>query len=155
MKKILIVIALLYLTSCSEENPITPITPHYEPDGMWISETSNPNDTTFYYVNDRNNPFPTGDSVFNIQLNTVTHYTVYFLDSNRNLMAYPQEPDKWLSWVINSGDSTKISIYKNNPSDWAFNLRGNVVSTAYMRLQVMHIDHADFITPYISVHVSN
>lgn len=150
----LLVISITYY-SCSESNPVTPpVSDHFVPDGVWVKETAVAGDTTYYYVNDRTNPFPTGDSVFTIHLNTSKHYTVYFLDSNRSVLPYPSSSDLWLAWLIQPSDTSKISLSKNNPRDWSFNLTGRQVSTAFMRLQVFHIDHADFTTPFIRVYVT-
>lgn len=148
------IISLLtgFTTSCSDEtSPVIPPTEHFEPEGWVVRDaTTKPVLVIWQGVIQTSwNSLPVPDTLY-APLNALSdHFTVKFLDINKNIINPPTDADHEFSWVIT--DTSKLSIIRDNPTDWAFHLKGKTISATTLELQVLHVGHVDVKTPKIPV----
>jgi len=77
------------------------------------------------------------------------HYTVKFLDINKNIINPPVDTDHEFGWLITN--TSMLEIIRDNPTDWAFHLKGLSNGTTSLELQVLHVGHVDVKTPKIPI----
>lgn len=155
--KLLFVSALVFIVSlslfqgCDENDPIIPPSEHFEPEGWLIRDaTQKPILVVWQGVIQNTWNSQAVDTVFVAPLNALSdHLTVKFLDINKNIMNAPTDADHQFGWAIS--DTSKLSVVQDNPSDWAFHLKGKQVGSTFIELQVRHAGHVDVRTPQIPV----
>lgn len=160
MKKIysllMIIIPFLFLLSgCKkEENPVVPPTEHFEPEG-WSLYTKARNEILVVWQGEIQQSWNSTST--EIVRDTLTAFlsqvsgltSVRFLDSDKNLLNPPEDPDYEFSWVIT--DTSYISIIKSG--NWGYNIQGKKAGITTLELQVLHLGHVDVRTPKIPVRV--
>lgn len=77
------------------------------------------------------------------------HLQIRFLDSDSNLVNPPEDEDHVLGWVLE--DSTLAAITRHDGDEWEFHLQGLREGRTALKLQIMHLDHADASTPWIPI----
>jgi hypothetical protein len=147
------VLVLIFTNSgCSDgSDPIVPPSEHFEPEGWVIRDaTTKPVLVVWQGVIQTSwNSVPVPDTLY-APLNALSdHYTVKFLDINKNIINPPSDADHQFGWLIT--DPSKLSIIRDNPTDWAFHLKGLSVGTTTLELQVLHVGHVDVKIPKIPV----
>lgn len=155
LKNFSIIFLLLFvsvLTSCSEESdPVIPPSEHFEPEGWVIRDaTTKPLLVVWQGVIQTSwNSLSVSDTLY-APLNALSdHLTIKFLDQNKNIINPPSDADHQFGWIIT--DPSKLSIIQDNPTDWAFHLKGLVTGSTTLELQVLHLGHVDVRTPKIPV----
>jgi hypothetical protein len=149
---LLVLVLILTNSACTDESdPIVPPSEHFEPEGWIIRDaTTKPVLVVWQGVIQTSwNSVPVPDTLY-APLNALSdHYTVKFLDINKNIINPPSDADHQFGWLIT--DPSKLSIIRDNPTDWAFHLKGLMVGTTTLELQVLHVGHVDVKTPKIPV----
>lgn len=148
----ILLIALVALNGCGEETePTIPQSEHFEPEGWVIRDaTTKPILVVWQGVIQQSwNSVDVPDTLY-APLNALSdHFTVKFLDLNRNIINPPADSEHDFGWLIT--ENTKLEIVRDNPSDWAFHLKGLITGTTTLELQVLHLGHVDVKTPKIPV----
>ena len=151
---IFLLISLLIFTtiSCSDEtDPVIPPSEHFEPEGWIVRDaTTKPILVVWQGVIQTTwNSTSVPDTLY-APLNALSdHFTVKFLDINKNIINPPADPDHQFGWLIT--EPSKLTIIQDSPTDWAFHLKGLIIGTTTLELQVMHLGHVDVKTPKIPV----
>lgn len=129
------------IAGCGNENdPITPQTPHFEPEGLVI--LTDTKDTVAYYFQGVVRP---GDTLKAPPGNNLSaHWTIEFLGSSRQKIDYPSTTLYRLGWTI--ADQSIAEVFRHQGEEWEFHLRGKASGTTTIEFRVLHEDHADFIT---------
>ncbi|MCU0344187.1 MAG: hypothetical protein MUF28_10270 [Ignavibacterium sp.] len=147
-----LLIIVISTSGCSDEtDPVIPPSEHFEPEGWVIRDaTTKPILVVWQGVIQTSwNSVPVPDTLY-APLNALSdHYTVKFLDINKNIINPPSDADHQFGWLIT--DPSKLSIIQDNPTDWAFHLKGLIIGTTTLELQVLHVGHVDVKTPKIPV----
>ncbi len=71
------------------------------------------------------------------------------MDINKNIINPPTDVDHEFGWLITN--TSMLEIIRDNPTDWAFHLKGLTNGTTSLELQVLHVGHVDVKTPKIPV----
>lgn len=146
------IILLPVFTSCSDEtDPVIPPSEHFEPEGWVVRDaTTKPILVVWQGIIQTSwNSTSVPDTLY-APLNALSdHFTVKFLDINKNIINPPTDADHQFSWLIT--DPSKLSIIQDSPADWAFHLKGLTIGTSTIELQVLHLGHVDVKTPKIPV----
>lgn len=144
-----IIIPVLFVNGCGEDNVTTPQSEHFEPAGLFIIAEGS-SDTLLSVFNA---VVRTGDTLkapYNI---LSSHWKVFFWDENRNVIDPPNDGSHTLGFTIR--DASVIETEMDNPNDWAFHLKGLSLNpdTTSMQIKILHQGHSDFTTPFIPVKV--
>ncbi len=146
------IILLPVFTSCSDEtDPVIPPSEHFEPEGWVVRDaTTKPILVVWQGIIQTSwNSTSVPDTLY-APLNALSdHFTVKFLDINKNIINPPTDADHQFGWLIT--DPSKLSIIQDSPADWAFHLKGLTIGTSTIELQVLHLGHVDVKTPKIPV----
>lgn len=146
------IILLPVFISCSDEtDPIIPPSEHFEPEGWVVRDaTTKPILVVWQGIIQTSwNSTSVPDTLY-APLNALSdHFTVKFLDINKNIINPPTDADHQFGWLIT--DPSKLSIIQDSPADWAFHLKGLTIGTSTIELQVLHLGHVDVKTPKIPV----
>lgn len=151
---LLIIFLLPIFFGCKkEENPVTPPSEHFEPEGWLIRDaTTKPIlvvwQGTIQKVWDGN---PISDTLEAPLSALSDHLTVKFLDANKKILNPPTASDHSFGWLIS--DTSMLAIVQDNPQDWAFHLKGKKIGKTSLELQVRHLGHVDVKTPKIPVRI--
>lgn len=149
---VLTIFSFIIFNSCSDEtDPVIPPSEHFEPEGWVVRDaTTKPILVVWQGVIQTNwNSVEVPDTLY-APLNALSdHYTIKFLDLNKNIINPPTDVDNEFGWIIT--DTSKLSIVRDNPTDWAFHLKGKALATTSLELQVLHVGHVDVKTPKIPV----
>ena len=151
---IVLILFLLVITtiSCSDEtDPVIPPTEHFEPEGWVIRDaTTKPILVVWQGVIQTTwNSTVISDTLY-APLNALSdHYTIKFLDINKNIINPPADTDHEFGWLITN--TSMLDIIRDNPTDWALHLKGLMNGTTSLELQVLHVGHVDVKTPKIPV----
>ena len=149
---LLISLLIFTTTSCSDEtDPVIPPSEHFEPEGWVVRDaTTKPILVVWQGVIQTTwNSTSVLDTLY-APLNALSdHFTVKFLDINKNIINPPADPDHQFGWLIT--EPSKLTIIQDSPTDWAFHLKGLIIGTTTLELQVMHLGHVDVKTPKIPV----
>ena len=149
---LLISLLIFTTTSCSDEtDPVIPPSEHFEPEGWIVRDaTTKPILVVWQGVIQTTwNSTSVPDTLY-APLNALSdHFTVKFLDINKNIINPPADPDHQFGWLIT--EPSKHTIIQDSPTDWAFHLKGLIIGTTTLELQVMHLGHVDVKTPKIPV----
>lgn len=149
---IISIFGLMLLNSCSDEtDPIIPPSEHFEPEGWVLRDaTTKPILVVWQGIIQTSwNSSPVPDTLY-APLNALSdHYTVKFLDKDKNIITPPTDADHQFGWLIT--DPAKLTIIRDNPTDWAFHLKGLLTGKTTLELQVLHVGHVDVKTPKIPV----
>jgi len=148
----ILLLLVITTTSCSDEtDPVIPPTEHFEPEGWVIRDaTTKPILVVWQGVIQTTwNSTAVPDTLY-APLNALSdHYTVKFLDINKNIINPPTDADHEFGWLITN--TSMLEIIRDNPTDWAFHLKGLTNGTTKLELQVLHLGHVDVKTPKIPV----
>lgn len=143
------------LTSCSDESdPIIPPTEHFEPEGWLVRDaTTKPILVVWQGVIQTNwNSASVPDTLYAVLNQLSDHFSVKFLDINKNIINPPTDNDIIFGWLIT--DSSLLEVSRDNPTDWEFHLNGLAIGITTLELQVLHAGHVDVKTPKIPVVVN-
>lgn len=144
-----IIIPVLFINGCGEDNVTTPQSEHFEPAGLFIIAEG----STDTLLSVFNAVVRTGDTLkapYNI---LSSHWEVFFWDENRNVIDPPNDGSHTLGFTIR--DASVIETEMDNPNDWAFHLKGLSLNpdTTSMQIKILHQGHSDFTTPFVPVKV--
>ena len=149
---LLISLLIFTTTSCSDEtDPVIPPSEHFAPEGWIVRDaTTKPILVVWQGVIQKTWNSTAIPDTFYAPLSALSdHFTVKFLDINKNIINPPSDADHQFGWLIT--DPSKLSIVQDSPTDWAFHLKGLIIGTTTLELQVMHLGHVDVKTPKIPV----
>lgn len=163
---ILFISITLFFTSCEEDNPVADDGEHFEAAGYVIKKDGNIVFRVFKGQVD------TGiSSKFNLNLvDGEEHYDIEFLDEDGNDIGTPEhdhgednhdhgdddhddseideEEETYLSIDIEDTNIVEIEI-----EEWEIHVMPLSAGETNFRVQIMHLGHADFTTPYVPLEV--
>lgn len=144
-------ITVLTLIGCDESDPVIPPSEHFELEGWIVRDaTTKPILVVWQGVIQTSwNSNPVPDTLYAPLSALSDHFTIKFLDLNKNIINPPTDSDHKLSWLIT--DTSRLAVIQDSPTDWAFHLKGKNLGTTSLELQVLHLDHPDAKTPKIPV----
>jgi hypothetical protein len=148
MKKISILfLSLLFIISCSDNNPTEP-EDHFQPEG-WVFI----NGASQRFMQIFQGKFSVGsDTLFTVPNGEDSdHISIKFLDGKKIEIEPPSDKDKTLSWDIK--DTTMIGVHRHDGEEWEFHLEGKKVGETEIQFYVMHNGHSDVRSGYIKVMV--
>ncbi len=148
---IVLLFSMVFLTGCGEDAPTVAPSEHFEPEGWIIRDATQKPILVVWqgYIQTNWQGHDVSDTLF-APLNALSdHLTAKFLDINKNIINPPSDADHSLSWTI--ADTSKLGIIQDNPTDWAFHLKGKKNGRTTLELFVMHVGHVDVRTPIIPV----
>lgn len=142
---LLSIIPILY-TGCSDDTVQTPQSEHFQASGLIIyNETLS--DTILYYYN---GALKVGYDTLFVPYNALSgHWTMKFLDANKNRLEPPSDPNHTLGWLIDNPDL--LELYRHGSDIWEFHLKGKGLGSTNIKFQILHEGHADFQTIPIPV----
>lgn len=159
MKNILIPFLLIGLTcltifinGCkSESNPVIAQSEHFDPEGWVIRDATTKPILVVWQgeIQTEWNGKSISDTLYAPSNALSDHYSIKFLDTQKNLIDPPSDTDHSFGWNIK--DTSYLSIVQDSPTDWAFHLRGKKNGTTSIELLVEHAGHVDVRTPFIPV----
>lgn len=146
----IIFVPALIINGCGEDNVTTPQSEHFEPAGLFILPEGSTSDTLLSVFNAVVRAGDTLKAPYNI---LSAHWEVFFWDENRNVITPPSDGSHTLGFTIR--DASVIETVMDNPTDWAFHLKGLSLSpdTTSMQIKILHQGHSDFTTPFVPVKV--
>ncbi len=147
-----IIFAIILIAGCSkEDNPLTPPSEHFDPEGWIIRDaTTRPILVVWQGVIQNNWKGTDVNDTLYAPLNALSdHYTIKFIDASGNQINPPSDADHQLAWEITH--SSRLTIIRDNPTDYAFHLKGLSEGTTTLEFQVAHLGHVDVRTPKIPV----
>lgn len=150
---LLLVITTMFVGCKKESDPVTAPSEHFEPLGWLIRDaTQKPILVVWEGVIQTSwNGNKIADTLY-APLNALSdHYSVKFLDANKNIINPPASTDYSLGLAIT--DTSVVKYIKDSPTDWAFHIQGKKSASTTVELQVKHIGHVDVRTPKIPVKV--
>ena len=140
-----VLISILFIESCKEEQITEPQHEHYETYGINIYHSDSLYLRVFDAIIDTNYHHS-----FELTTNTEPQkFKIKFLDENGKEMAYPTDSNKVLGWII--ADTNIVSSTLSADSKWAFELEAKEPGNTSIEIRLNHIDHPDFKTPSIPV----
>ncbi|MDP2362513.1 MAG: hypothetical protein Q8M94_01955 [Ignavibacteria bacterium] len=149
---VMLILVAITTTSCSDEtDPVIPPSEHFEPEGWVVRDAATKPILVVWQgvIQTTWNSTPIPDTLY-APLNALSdHYTVKFLDINKNIINPPTDADHEFGWLITN--PAMLEVIRDNPADWAFHLKGKVNGTTTLELQVLHVGHVDVKTPKIPV----
>ncbi|NCS87339.1 MAG: hypothetical protein AUK34_07590 [Ignavibacteria bacterium CG2_30_36_16] len=148
---ILLFISIFFLSGCNEDNPTIQPSEHFEPEGWVLRDaTQRPILVVWQgYIQTLWQGNSISDTLY-APLNALSdHITVKFLDAKKGIMNPPVDAEHEFAWMIT--DTTFFEIIRDNPTDWAFHLKGKKEGKTTLELQVLHLGHVDVRTPKIPV----
>ncbi len=149
-----LIILSMFISSCKENsNPTEPQTPHFEAEGLIIQDATKKIIFAVFQGNilkdfGGNKLLDTLIAPLNVLSD---HYSVKFLDANKNIINPPTDNDHSFGYDIT--DKTMLQIIQDDPKDYAFHLKGLKLGVTTIELRVNHNGHPDFKTPKIPVKV--
>lgn len=146
-----LLVSFVLFISCDESDPLIPPSEHFEPEGWIVSDATGKLILVVWQgvLQSSWNSIPVPDTLY-APLNTISdHFTVKFLDINKNIINPPTDNDYQFGCLIT--DTSKVRFVRDAPTDWAFHLDGNVLGSTTLELQVLHFGHVDVKTPKIPV----
>lgn len=148
---ILLLISIFFSNGCNEDTPTVLPSEHFEPEG-WVLRDATQRPILVVWQGYIKTLWQ-GNAIYDTlyaPLNALSdHLTVKFLDANQGIMNPPVDADHEFGWSIT--DTTFFEIIRDNPTDWAFHLKGKKEGKTTLELQVLHIGHVDVRTPKIPV----
>jgi hypothetical protein len=154
LKLVLFIFVLFLLNGCKEDsNPSTPQTPHFEAEGLIIQDATKKIIFAVHQgiiLREYNGQILQDTLV--APLNALSdHFSVKFLDANKNIINPPTDSDHSLGFNIT--DKSILSVVQDDPKEYAFHLKGLKEGKTTIEFLVNHMGHSDFRTPKIPVKV--
>ncbi len=139
------VFSLIFLSSCSEENPAEPQESHFQAEGLVLYLNGLQEIKIFQ------NQFISAKRKIELLNGEITDlYEIKFLDENGNEFEPPDDEDFSLDWEVTD---TNIITIEQLTGDWSFRIDARNSGSTDFKLMVKHIDHNGFISPQIPVEV--
>ena len=133
---IILVSLSLIATACKESNPTTPVTPHFEAEGVVITSSGIEVARIYHGI--------TADTL-HVPLGALTdHFKMYFLDADTNRLDPPTDADHHLAWVFD--DPSIAEVYQDPGQEGSFelHLRGLKAGATMVEFFIQHVDHSDY-----------
>jgi len=145
------VATMTLLTACGEDDPMSSQEEHFEAEGLVLVDSGI---RFFRYFQGQIDS--AGDNTAHLEAEVgelTSHWSIRFLDGSGNEIAAPNDPDTRFTWVI--ADPTVVEVFQDpgDEGDFEFHLRGLKAGETTIILEVTHVDHADFRSIPIPVHV--
>ena len=150
-----VAVVAVFLSGCDEDSdPVAPAEEHFEAHGMLFRSSGAVIMRVFEGEID-----PEIADEFEAGVGTGDAVYVTFLDEDGDEIDPPDDSDKALGWSI--GDDSLLDILQHTDSNgnvsgesrWEFHFVGLEEGETTIEFQVLHVGHADFRTPAISVHI--
>lgn len=77
---------------------------------------------------------------------------IFFLDDHQDRFV-PEENDYFFAHEIANTESAEFEQHSSD-GKWSFNLKGKAAGNTTIVLKLMHVDHVDFLTPPITIEVT-
>lgn len=143
---VFVFVSIINLSGCKEEEAVNADTNHFEPEGWFITTTS---DTLVVWegiIQSSWSNKAVTDTIF-LSLNTSKDLLIKFLDNNRNLIEFPSDDDELdFTYLANNVICSPIT---QNPL--VMRISNNTIGTGDLEFQVLHNGHVDVRTPKIVV----
>lgn len=90
-----------------------------------------------------------------VPVGLTAHWEMKFLNEQEELIEPPDDPDKYLGWVI--GDTSLVEFYfhEGEENGFEFHLNGKIVGETTLEFRVMHGEHYDYHTLPLPLSVRN
>ncbi len=137
-------IGVLFVIGCSEDNPVEPTETHNEAEGL-ILRTDGQD-----LVIVKEGTVKSGQITVNVDSQTPTIKAV-FLDEDDDEFE-PHEEGSSLAFEFGSNETAEAVMVDGK--QWEFVVNGKKVGTTTLVVKLMHGDHSDFLTPNITVSVT-
>jgi len=142
----------IFFNGCTNESdPLTSQSEHFDPEG-WIIRDATTKPILVVWQGEVQlmwNGKAISDTLF-APLNALSdHYSIKFLDAQKNIINPPSDADHTLGWNIT--DTTYLSIIQDSPTDWTFHIKGKKNGSTSIEFFVEHAGHVDVRTPLIPV----
>jgi len=147
---------MVFLPGCKDETtPVTPTSEHLEPEGWLIrDETSRPILVVWQGIIQASWEGITTEDTLIAPVDSLSgHLTIKLLDSDKKVIVQPTSTD--YSLVFSVSDTSVISIFRDDPQEWAFHLQGKKSGVTNFEIQLFHLGHIDVRTPKIPVEAKN
>lgn len=149
---LLLAISVIVLSAgCGGDDPVSSQEEHFEAEGLVLVDSGVRFFRYFQGVVDTTGSKP---SHLEAHVGELTgHWSIRFLDSEGNEISPPNDPDTRFTWVI--ADPAIVEVFQDpgDEGEFEFHLRGLQEGETTIVLEVTHVDHADFRSIPIEVHV--
>lgn len=141
---------MVALVGCGSDNPTSSQEEHFEPEGLVLIESGV---RFFRYFRGQVDANDGRKSELEVPVGLTPHWSIKFLDENGNEIDPPDDPDSRFTWSI--ADPTIVEVFQDEGDEgkFDFHLNGLKEGETTIELQVSHVDHVDFRTLPLKVHV--
>ena len=146
----LVISAVATFTGCSDDDPLSSQESHFEAEGLVIVDSGI---RFFRYFQGKIDTSGTNPGHLEAPLGLTNHWSIRFLDAGGNEIAPPDDPNSRFTWTIADPAILEVFQDKGDEGDFEFHLRGLKPGKTNITLEVTHVDHVDFRTIPIPVHV--
>ena len=144
---LLIFVVAIFLSSCSEDDPVEHHEEHFEADGIILYLDSEE------YLRIYQGQIESERTSFEMtNSETLGIFTMKFIDDHGDLIDPPDDLDKNLSIQIDDEGIASYTIDSNNR--WGFSITAISIGVTQIEIRVQHEDHFGFRTPKIDLNVS-
>ena len=143
-------LAMLAIVGCGSDNPTASQEEHFEPEGLVIIESGV---RFFRYFRGQIDTNDGRHGELEAPVGLTAHWSIKFLDENGAEIDPPNDPDFRFTWSI--ADPTIVEVFQDDGDEgkFEFHLNGLKQGETTIELQVSHVDHVDFRTIPLEVHV--
>ncbi|MBS12690.1 MAG: hypothetical protein CME19_13935 [Gemmatimonadetes bacterium] len=139
------------IAGCGEDDPISSQEEHFEAEGLVIVDSGV---RFFRYFQGQIDAADNRTDHLEAEVAELTgHWSIRFLDGAGSEFAAPTDPDFRFTWVIADPSIVEVVQDPGDEGKFEFHLRGLQAGETTIVLEVTHVDHADFRTIPIAVHV--
>ncbi|MCU0344774.1 MAG: hypothetical protein MUF28_13250 [Ignavibacterium sp.] len=140
-----IILLSFFMISCSDDDPVTPQSDHFEAEGIVFLESGIKIADIFRGV--------TTDTLFAPKGGQTSGIDVKFYNSNKEMINPPNSAEQTLAWEIDNPNLVGVWQHPGEEGGFEFHLRGLVEGITQMEFFVMHEGHADFRSGKITIKV--
>lgn len=145
-----LLVLMVSLVGCGSDNPTSTQEEHFEPEGLVLIESGV---RFFRYFRGQIDANDGRHSEIEAPVGLTPHWSIKFLDENGAEIDAPNDPDYKFTWSI--ADPTILAVVQDEGDEgsFEFHLQGLKEGETTIEFQVSHVDHVDFRTIPLEVHV--
>lgn len=132
----ILALPVIFLTACSEDDPVTPPEEHFEAEGLVLKSSGIEVVRIFQGV--------TNDTIYAPDGSLSDHYTVYFLDANQQQLDPPADEDKKLTWEFDDPTIAEVYQHEGEEGGYELHIRGLKEGTTMVEFFIQHAGHNDY-----------
>lgn len=142
----ILMLGMLSINACSEDDPVAPQEEHFEAIGM-IIETSGIRVASILRGE-------TNDTLYALVGVASDHFDVKFYDEDENIVDPPNDEDQTFDWQIDNPEILEVFQDEAHQGEFEFHLRGKAEGSTFIEFFIMHLGHPDFRSGKFPVKVS-